>query len=201
MTEIQQNRYDQLVRRVNNIVAPGSMVSDALSELFPVLELESLKTELQLLGKTRLAFGNTTLLASVGDLNHHQLFNPVDSGMLVVLERMDINSATSQLIEYGLATVALADFTANQAFRDTREGILQPVVAQARDVQQVGSIARFGAFRIIANTTFTMQDKQGLFLLAPGTGITFASVTANTVTNVTFQWRERVAQPAELNFP
>lgn len=201
MTEIQQNRYDQLIRRVNNIVSGGSMVSDALSELFPMIDVENLKTELQLLSGTRLGFATSTLIASALDQNHHQLFNPVDSGLIVVLERVDFNDQTAQLIEYALAELPLTNSTANHALRDTREGILRQPVAQVRDVQQPGSLPRFGSFRVEPDVTFTLADKRGLFLLAPGTGLSFSTTVLNTTSNVTFQWRERVAQPAELSFP
>ncbi len=201
MTEIQQNRYDQLIRRVANIVSPGSMVNDALNELFPMIDVENLNAELALLTGWRLGFSSTAQNALAANQNLVQLFNPADSSLLVVLERADFRNSVSQIIEYGLATAALTNFTANQAMRDTREGILTSPVAQLREVQQVASIAAFGQFLLQADVTFTMEEKAGLFVLAPGTGITFSTTVVNTTSLIQFLWRERLAEPAELNFP
>jgi len=198
-TEIQQNRYDQLLRRVGGLIGPGSKVSEVLSELFPVLDVESLNAELAFLAGWRLAFGSLSHNGSSGDLNHVQLFNPVGSGMIVVLERVDFRSDLAQTIRYGLSTVALADFTANEAMRDTRQGILLSPVAQLRDVQQVGGIAAVGQIRLIVNVNQTLKEKKGLFVLAPGTGVTFASTVITSFTTMSFLWRERVAEPSELN--
>lgn len=201
MTELQQNRYDQLVRRVGNIVAPGSIVGDALNELFPMIDVESVKSELQLLTGTRLGFSSTIQNALAANLNHSQIFNPADSGMLVVLEQIDLLTETQQNIEYALATAGLTNFTANVAFRDTREGILNLPVAQIRDVQQVGGLPQFGLVQGPVGVTITLKDKNGLFVLGPGTGVTFATTLVNTNLQCNYLWRERVAEPAELNFP
>jgi len=200
MTEIQQNRYDQLVRRVANIVSPGSMVNDALNELFPVLEVETLNAELSLLTGWRLAFSSTSQVGLAANLNHSQLFNPAESGMLVVLERVDLRVGSAQTIEFALASAGLTNFTANQALRDTRPGITTLPVAQCRDVQQVAGIAGFGRFSLLTGESFLFEDKRGLFVLAPGTGITFATTVVNVSMNITYLWRERVAESAELNF-
>lgn len=201
MTEIQQNRYDQLVRRVANIVAGGSMVSDALSELFPTLDVETLNLELGLLSGWRFGFSSTVQTQLAANLNHSQIFNPADSGQLVVLERVDLFSATAQRVEFVLATAGLTNLTANEALRDTREGILAPPVAQIRNVQQVGGLPQFGIATIEAGVTFTLNEKKGLFVLAPGTGVTFATTIVNSSLNTSYLWRERAAQPAELKFP
>lgn len=200
MTEIQQNRYDQLVRRVNNIVSPGSMVNDSLNELFPTIDVETLNAELSYLSGWRLAFGSTNQPALAANNNLTQLFNPVGSGMIVVLERIDVQDGTAQIIRYGLSTTALTNLTANEALRDTRTGILPIPVAQCRDVQQVGSIAQFGMFFLRASINFSMADKRGLFVLSPGTGVTFATTVVNNALLFSYQWRERVAEPSELNF-
>jgi len=200
VTELQQNRYDKLLRRVGGLIGAKSMVNDALGELFPMIDVETLNAELGLLSGWRLGFSSQSAAASAGDQNLIQLFNPADSGMLVVLERADFRNSVSQIIEYGLATTGLANFTANHALRDTREGILVQPVGQVRDVQQVASIASFGQFLLQADVTFTMEEKAGLFVLGPGTGVTFSTTVVNTTSLIQFLWRERVAQASELQF-
>ncbi len=201
MTEIQQNRYDQLVRRIANIVSPGSMVGDALNELFPTIEVETLNAELSLLLSWRLGFASQNKLAVAANLNHIQLFNPVGSSHIVVIERIDIRVDADQFVNYALSNLALTNNTSNHALRDTREGILPLPIAQLRDVTQVAGIASFGLTFVQTNIIQTLQDKRGLFVLAPGTGVTFATTALNTGLMCSLLWRERVAEPAELNFP
>lgn len=200
MTEIQQNRYDQLVRRVNNIVAPGSMVGDALSELFPTIDVESLLMELMFLSGTKHGFGSTALASSAGNNNHHQLFNPAESGNIVILTRVTFHSTVAQQINYVTANIALTDDVSNLRVRDTRDGILAQPVAELRTVQIAGSLPTVGALFVINNVNSILEKNNGLFVLAPGTGITFATTTQNTTNTLTWFWRERVAQAAELNF-
>ena len=201
MTELQQNRYDQLLRRTGGLIGAGSMVNDALTELFPTIDVETLNAELALPLNWRLGFAGILSPASVGNVNHVQLFNPADSGAIVVLERVDLRADLDMVIEYALATTGLTNLTANHALRDTREGILVQPIAQVRDVQQVGSLPQFGILFGEANVNTTMHDKRGLFVLAPGTGVTFGTTIGNQTSQVSFQWRERVAERSELNFP
>jgi len=200
MTEIQQNRWDQLVRRVAGVVAGGSQVNDTLNELFPTIDVETLNAELGLLSGWRLAFGSTVQTQLAANLNHSQIFNPVGSGQIVVLERVDLFSATAQRIEFVLALTGLASFTSNPNLRDSRVGITTGPIAQLREVQQVGGLPQVGIATIEAGVTFTINEKLGLFVLAPGTGVTFATTIVNSSFNISYLWRERVAQPAELNF-
>lgn len=201
MTELQQNRYDQLIRRVGNIVSPGSMVNDALNELFPMIDVENLNAELSLLTGWRLAYGTVETVGVALNQNLIQLFNPADSGHLVVIERIDIRVPAAENVRYALSSTPLTNFTANQERRDSREGVANSPIAQLRDVNQLGGIPNFGVVFVQTNVNFTMQDKRGLFVLAPNTGLTVANTIVNNNLQVSMQWRERIAEPAELNFP
>jgi len=200
VTEIQQNRWDQLIRRAANIVSPGSMVSDSLNELFPVLDVENLVLELQLLSGTRIGFGAQNHASSAGDVNHAQLFNPAGSGQIITCTRVDFRAAALMEIRYAMAVLPLADFTANINFRDGRSIPLGLPIGQVRGAQQVGGIPIVGSFLVESNVTRTMESDRGLFVLSPGTGITFATTVTGTASIFSFMWRERLAQPAELNF-
>jgi len=200
VTEIQQNRYDQLLRRVNNIVSPGSMVADALNELFPMIDVESLVMDLSFLSGTKHGIASQAFAPSAGELNHYQLFNPADSGNIITLTRVDLHTTASQQFEYDVSAAAIGTSTATHRLRDTRDAVTDQPVGQVRGVQQAGGLPTVGALFVIANTQSTIENQKGLFVLAPGTGVTFATTTNNTTATLTFQWRERVAQAAELNF-
>jgi len=200
MTEIQQNRWDQLVRRVANIVSGGSMVSDALNELFPHIDVETLLAELQLLKGTRICIGAVNHPSSAGDVNHTQVFNPVGSGIICTVTAVQFRAATLQEIRYAMSNVPLTDSTATAVVFDGRLGILQNPTCQLRSVQQVGLLGRQGAYLVEANVTRELKDSNGLFVLSPGTGVTFATSTAAVASIFNYYWRERLAEPAELNF-
>lgn len=200
MTEIQQNRWDQLIRRASNIVGGGSQVNDTLNELFPVIEVETLNSELAILSGTRLGLGTTSQAALAANLSHSQLFNPVGSNMILTVERVDLSLPIGDFIEYAFAILPLTNAAASVVFRDTRSGFTGTPVGQVRDVQQAGGLPTIGGLFVSTDTNLSMQDKRGLFILEAGTGITFATTTVNRTFRVTYQWRERVAEPAELNF-
>jgi len=201
MTEIQQNRWDRLIRRTAGIVGGGSQVNDTLNELFPMIDVENLNAELSLFIGWQLGLCSSELGALAANLNHMQLFNPVDSNKIMVVERVDFRSSTGQQIEFTTSTVALTNDVGNVIPRDTRQGVVAPLATENRNVQQVGGLPQIGLITIQAAIVFTLAEKLGLFVLAPGTGITFATTVVNTSFNVNWFWRERVAEPAELVFP
>lgn len=199
MTELQQNRYDKLLRRVGGLIGPGSMVNDALTELFPTIDVESLNAELSLPLDWRLGFASDNLGPTAGQLNLIQLFNPAASGNLVVLERVDLRTDSDQFVAYATVNAALTNVVASDV-RDTREGIQNPPTAEVRDVTQVGGIANIGLIFCQTNVIQTIEEKRGLFVLAPGTGVTFVNAAANTSLMCSFFWRERAAEASELQF-
>jgi len=199
VTEIQQNRYDALIRRVNNIVAPGSMVADALSELFPMIDVENVPIELLALMGTIVATAGSILSPSAADINKHQLFNPVDSHALLVLTTLVVSTGVAGNAELATTAVPLTDDVGNVIRRDTRSSGALTVVGQNRSLQSAAGIPSIVNFRLEQNVAFTLQDPNGLFVLFPGFGVTFSPTTANVQSICQFFWRERVFEPSEDN--
>lgn len=200
MSEIQQNRWDQLIRRAANIVGGGSQVNDTLNELFPTLDVETLNAELVLLSTWHLAHGATDIPGLAATINHSQLFNPVGSGNIIVPTRISIKTSANQEIRYALQSSALTDFTANNELFDSRLGVATAPVGQTRSVQQAGGLALFGEVFVQANVSYVFDIPLGMCVIAPGTGLNFANTSNNVAMIIDYQWRERVAQPAEVNF-
>lgn len=199
--ELQQTRYDQLVRRVGGIIGPGSKVAEALPELFPTLDVERVPLELLFLAGWRLGMGRSTQPALAANVNLAQCFNPVDSGQLMVVERVDFSSNTSSNIGWAVSDVALTNVVANPEQRDTRIGANELTTGQVREVQQVAVPSAVGEVIVVADQNFPLERPSGLFVLAPGTGATFFNLTANVSFRCSFFWRERVALESELLFP
>jgi len=176
------------------------MVSDALGELFPMLDVENMPLELKLLGGMRTFFGGSKTGSVAANLNHVQLFNPDESEALVIVERVILTSNTAQEIEYAMTNSAITNNIGNIHPRDTRLTISDSSVAQNRQVTQVGGLPTIGIFRLEQNVSFDLFNANGLFCLAPNSGITFAAVSTNSSLAVTWHWRERVAESSELDF-
>jgi len=91
--EIQQNRYDQTLRRVTGIIGPGSKVAEVLTELFPVIDVERVPGELLILGGTDLAAGGASLDGGPGNSSEINLHNPPGSGKIITCTQILITSA------------------------------------------------------------------------------------------------------------
>lgn len=198
MTEIQQNRYDRLVRRVNNIVAPGSMVGDALSELFPMIDVENMPAELLALMPTTLGWCSSLLSASALNRNHHQLFNPEDSSVLIAVTSIDFESPGAQFFRFSNFLGEQATLAGNERRRDTRAGTLASIVAQNRTGQSTTSGGLDYRIRAEAGIGNKLADQNAIAVIFPGTGLTVSTEVVNTASVVSFMWRERVFEPAEV---
>jgi len=198
--EIQQTRYDRLLRRVGGIIGPGSKVGVALSELFPTIDVEQVPGELLALQGTILGYGAAVIVAGAGVFPKLQLFNPAGSGVLVAVTQMIINSNTGGTFVWTLDNFALTTATTFQRPRDSRFNILVPILAEVRTAADapLGSIVGRGVLE--ADVDRTISDRNTIAVLSPGNGLTVAHATAVTSLSVTFLWRERPAEQSELSF-
>ena len=197
--EVQQNRWDQLIRRASGSIGPGSRVAETIAELFPMFDVENMPAELLFLSGTKIAMGASLLGASVAENNHHQLFNPADSGHLLTLTDVYLSTVTASgvmLWEASLASAPLTTDVGNNPLRDTRLGVAQLPVGQIRNDQSAGGVATQLSFRV-ENPPFHIQPKNSIAVLFPGTGITFVSEIVNFDSSVSFFWRERAFLQSE----
>jgi len=199
--DLQQARYDQLVRRVGGLYGWGSKVTEVLPELFPTLDVENLPLELRLLNGWRSAMIEVERLAGVGDVVAANLFNPAASGVIGVVERVWWRVNATDNVEFDIVQNTLSGGQTKGLFRDSRLGGSRQSSLFATTQTGIGTdgIQRFFT---IADEVETMQDDRGLFVLSPGNALQvgYAGVT-NKLLQVNFQWRERTALSSELNFP
>jgi len=199
MTEIQQNRWDQLVRRAANIVGGGSQVSDTLNELFPVIDVERVPGELLLLAGTRISFGGGVTVGAATTAGRAQLFNPVNSNVLATITGMLISTSADTIIRFGVNNTALSGGIGTETLRDLRN--LQPnsPTCQIRTQITVALADATGQTRVLASDPLQLEDPNGLFVLSPATGIEVGPSSFNIGMNFTFFWRERAAEASELS--
>ncbi len=198
--ELQQNRYDQLIRRVGGIIGPGSKVSEALGELFPVIDIERVPGELLALGGTFLCVGSLEAPSGVAEFATVQLFNPVGSGKLITISSVLAAPGLQSGFRWALVTVALPTTVAGQRFRDGRFVGTERPAGQIRSDVTAAATTRDGQSFNPSNDPMFLNDVNGVAILPPGIGFNIQQTSANVNMRVTFFWRERVALEAELQF-
>ncbi len=198
--DLQQTRYDQLIRRVGAIIGPGSKVAEALSELFPVIDVERVPGELLLLGGTHLCIGAARVAADVAESPRVQLFNPVESGKLITVSSVQVATQTAGQINYATSIIALTNGVGTEVFRDRRLSTVGGPVGEIRTDSTVALTDAHGQIRLGVNVTNTLEDPNSIAVLPPGSGFEVGGTVLNSALTVTFNWRERVAEQSELSF-
>ena len=197
MTELQQNRYDRLIRRVGGLIGAKSMVNDALGELFPMIDVENVPGELLALMPTDLGWCSSALTSSAAEVNHHQLFNPIDSNVLLVVTRVEFECFLTTIFRFSNFLAAQATLAGNERRRDTRAGTLASLVGQNRTDQSATLGGLDFRVRVLGGEGRFLHDENGIAILFPGTGLTVTTEAVNTNSLVSFMWRERVFEASE----
>jgi len=197
LTALNQNRYDALLRRVGDLKGPGSKVNDALTELFPMLDVENLPSELLLLSGTRLCVGHIAVLAVGATIPQAMLRVALETSVVATIHMVSMFSETAQRIAMGPTQNVYPDPGA-QAFTDGRvfgEGTVAKVLGD--NLLVVGS--DFYRLQIPAGTSIDFIPPKGFSVVTPGTAFSVSGTVGATPLDVSFFWSERVAQPSELN--
>ena len=201
-SELQQNRYDQLLRRVGGLIGVGSKVSEVITELFPMFDVENMPGELLRLAGTRICFGGGTLAAAAGVAATAVLENPGGSGMLITLERIDVASQQDITLRWGAINGfrATAVGIGTEIFRDLREFPPDQPTANVRQIAEVALASGTNQTRVRANQPWIIEAPNSVCVLAPGTSFEIGSGINNTSFFYGFSWRERPAEQSELQF-
>lgn len=197
--EVQQTRWDRIVRRVSGSIGPGSRVSETLSELFPVLDVERVPGELLLLGGTRLAWGGHSVTGSAGNAAKVQLFNPLGSGNIITVTAVFARLESAGTLRMATEPSARTTDAGTATFRDTRLGVGGQPVGQIRQENTATIISVVNVYFVLLNETMIFKDENSIAVLGPGTGLTVGPAANDQNTTVEFWWRERPAEESELS--
>ncbi len=196
--EVQQTRWDRIVRRITGSVGPGSRVAETIAELMPVLDVERVPPELLFLGGTRIVMGNCTVPAVPATFAYASVLNPVDSGNLIVVTQAQIYSTAADRIRISL-TENVAPVAGTQAIRDGRAGVQGVAVGRCLIDNNLGPGGIEGQLRVLAATPVFWEDVNGIAVLPPGISLLLTTSAVNTGLEVNFMWRERPAEESELS--
>jgi len=197
LTELQQNRYDQLLRRVGDLKGPGSKVNDALTELFPMIDVENVPSELLLLSGTRLCIGRGFEAALAANFGQIMLRMPGGTGSIATILSVIVFSPTAQALTLG-PTLNTYTNTEVEAFTDGRifgQGTVAKVLGDRLLV--VGSNFMHHQVNGVDATVYT--PPRGFAVVTPGTAFSVSNTVVNTAIEVSFLWTERVGQPSEFS--
>jgi len=200
--DLQQARYDQLVRRVGALYGGGSKVVEVLPEVFPVLELEGTTPELLALSGWRLAWQQIQQNGVAAEVSAVQLINPVGSNQLIAVTQIIMTQLTQPTDNIQMEVVDTL-FTTTEfrgLFRDARFGGNRATAAELRRDTNVPTGAGL-RIPVVVDVPVTIRDDNGLVVLTPGTAFQVGTTGNNVDFSVNFFWRERLAQESEINFP
>ena len=201
MGRIQTARLENFIRRWASIKGGGSVLSETLGEVFPVLDLENLSAENFLPAGWFLIAGHNFETGGVAQNAGIQIANPADSGLIVVLEKIGIFSTVGQSVTFGSAqgifSVISASVTPRN--RDSRTGNTFNGMVDLN--ASVNANTEFdGQVNVLASQTREYEVPNGLAVLAPGSAFSVVTITNNTLLRCNFSARVRIAEPSELSF-
>ncbi len=196
--EVQQTRWDRIIRRVSGSIGPGSRVSETISELFPMVDVERVPSELLLLGGTQVCLGEASPGNLAANFAQVMLRNPGGSNALITVTQAAVASGTAQIVGVGITENTLST-AGSQQIRDSRRGPGGVPVGLVLEERLLVTGPVFYRFDLLADETYTLKDPNDLAVLSPGTALSITATTVNTNLRVGFMWRERPAEQSELS--
>ena len=107
MGRLQTARLENFVRRWGSIKGGGSILSETLGDVFPVLDIENLPPELLFLAGKQLWGAHSFATGGAGQTGAVQVENPAGSGLLVVIRTMLVRLGAAGFINFGTNANAL----------------------------------------------------------------------------------------------
>jgi len=197
--EVQQTRWDRIIRRVSGSIGPGSRVSETISELFPMVDVERVPGELLLLGGTGIAHGGGTIAATAGQLPGGALFNPPGSGSLITITGVRVTFGADSVVRWGTVIVERGAVVSTQLFRDMRRLPPNLPVGSIRQIDEVAAAPGTNQLDLKADTILHLEDPNGVAVLSPGSGFEIGNNVQTDRIRFSFLWRERPAEESELS--
>lgn len=201
MPSVWETRFAELVRRL--AAMRESTALELLPDLMPVLPVvDPAAPEMALLRRDRLCGGRVGLAAVAGQTPFLKIWNPADSNLLVVLERILVTTGTA--LSFGTQLFVGAASSANTAsriFADSRGQTIStsgPMCVLAGGTTGAAHPTMNGEHERIPVTDTTELRVASRVVLHPGAQFYIGGDTVNVNLTFNVRWRERVCDPTEL---
>ncbi len=198
-TEIQTDRYSQIIRRAGAQIGPGGRVVESLTDLFPVMDVERVPPEILALGGWRTAWQSTERPGVVGQTSASQLFNPAESGIIAAVTRVDISTDANTAIQAQIELAQIGGTPVRGLFRDSRFGGNRETTLTTEHVDNV-AVGGGLHYHLVALVQLRLEDDNGVVVLLPGSGLSIGTINNDIQLTCNYWWRERSAEQSELNF-
>jgi len=201
INQIQGGRWDEFLRRLLP-VKDRSIAPIVASELVGQIVVQEWEPEFYKLRNENLCMARASQAPVAAEFGHCKIRNPELTGTLVILEQIWLRAASDMVFDFATEGVEIAGFTQEEtAFRDLRSGGLTAVGVTKADVSIDTNVAMVGGDSVGRVTVLALDSKTLEFpvILPPGFGFIVRANTVNVGITVTFLWRERAAEPSELD--
>jgi hypothetical protein len=195
--EIQVGRYNLLLHKLL-AMEEGAPAPQLTGEIVPCIVLENDRPEYRVLGGVNSYLGGGLAAAVVGELGETVLFNPVGSGVLVILQWAACTLSTNSNIELRNHAVVPAGLTPIAAIAaDRRQDGFPAAQLQSGTSVATGGTRRALAFHQAGRTPFEPVGPGREPVLIEGTGLGFATNAANIGMQWNYYWTERKLEESE----
>lgn len=198
MGRLQTARLENFIRRWGSIKGGGSVLSETLGDVFPMLDLENLTPENQLVAGWQLFWAFATVIGVSAQLPGASIINPADSGNIVVVDSIIFRTEAAANITIG-SSLPLFTPVGNVVPRDTR-GPAFSGKARFGANSNVGAAENGLLLRTATAIDRQVEIPNSLAVLQPGTQLAIVSALVNIDLTVSFIGRARIAEPSELSF-
>lgn len=191
------SRFDSWLRRVLRL-RERSVVPTLATELIPITGFELDRIEHYLPGETSLVGGATLAQPIAGDFGGGSFANPADSGVLAVVEEMQLSTSAAFSFDFGqvaalVGTAVVPNFKDLRAFPSTPACRIAEISDAAAILVFVGT--RWRRFELPAGGLYTAPVR---IIVPPGFSIGVQTSTTGAANiRVAWQWYERAIEPSE----
>ena len=199
MGRLQTGRLENFIRRWGSIKGGGSILSETLGDVFPVLDLENLTPENRLPAGWSLVSMFATRTGVAAQLQGISIINPANSGTIGVVTKIVINSETAQVITMG-SSLALFTPVVNSVDADTRSSLVSNGALRLGANANTGGAENRILIEVETGIDREFEVPHALAVLAPGTQFAVVGSTVNLDLRVCFFALTRIAEPSELSF-
>jgi len=209
--EINTGRYGNILSKILGI-KDRNPSGEVATEVFPVLALESDRPEWLFLANERLCAAGDSQAAVVGQVSGHSLLAPATSGIIAVVSHVYVSTSSSGQIIMAVNGSTLATPYPSRIIDGRSEQYNTTNTVQASCLPAKATTAgtfvaadrEIMRFRLVTSQVQKIEGPWVLFGSGVGaqvvvpSGLVFQSTNQNVALEVSWHWRERQFDPAEI---